>query len=89
MSGEIKAHSICLLDELGKTFERVIAERINAWLEENDQYLVSPNQYGFFRNRSTVDALLRVQELTQSAIKVNGYAIAVRLDIENAFNSVP
>lgn len=29
VSGEIKARPICLLDELGKTFERVIAERIN------------------------------------------------------------
>lgn len=89
VSGEIKARPICLLDELGKTFERVIAQRINFWLENNEEHSLSENQYGFRRARSTVDALLRVRELTREMVGRGGYAIAMGLDISNAFNSVP
>lgn len=32
---------------------------------------------------------MKVQELVQSAIDGNGFAIAVGLDISNAFNSMP
>jgi len=86
---EIKAQPICLLDDIGKTLERVIADRINRWLEEDEACSLSPNQYGFRRARSTVDALFRVKELTQPAIDRAGFAIAVGLDISNAFNSIP
>lgn len=86
---EIKARPICLLDDIGKTLERVIADRINRWLEEDEARSLSPNQYGFHRTRSTVDALFRVKELTQPAIDRAGFAIAVGLDISNAFNSIP
>jgi len=86
---EIKARPICLLDEIGKTFERIIAYRINRWLEDNEDCSLSSNQYGFRRARSTVDALFRVRELTRIAVDGNGFAIAVGLDIVNAFNSIP
>lgn len=89
ISSEIKARPICLLDEIGKTFERVIADRINDWLDSHEQFSLSSNQYGFRRNRSTIDALLRVHELVNSATSEGGFAIAVGLDISNAFNSVP
>jgi len=89
VSSEIKARPICLLDDIGKTLERVIADRINRWLEEDKAHSLSPNQYGFRRARSTVDALFRVRELTQPAIDRAGFAIAIGLDISNAFNSIP
>lgn len=54
VSGEIKACPICLLDELGKTLERVIANRINDWLENNEQFSLSSNQYGFQKNRRSI-----------------------------------
>lgn len=86
---EIKARPICLLDDVGKTLERVIADRINNWLEDDGARSLSRNQYGFRRARSTIDALLRVRELTQAVIDNDGFAIAVGLDIANAFNSIP
>lgn len=36
----VKARPICLLDEVGKTFERVISNRINRWLEEDESHSV-------------------------------------------------
>lgn len=85
----IKARPICLLNEIGKIFERVIANRINRWMEEDESRALSPNQFGFRRSRSTVDAIIKVREITQSILENGGYAIAVGIDIANAFNSIP
>ncbi|XP_037874346.1 uncharacterized protein LOC119630099 [Bombyx mori] len=49
---------IVVLDEAGKLFERVIANRLVQHLENVGPDL-APNQYGFRRGRSTVDAVLR------------------------------
>jgi len=86
---EVKARPICLLDEIGKILERIIADRINLWLEMNPEYDLSENQFGFCRNKSTVDALIEVKRFTQEAVSAGGVAIAVGLDITNAFNSIP
>ncbi|KMQ89978.1 reverse transcriptase [Lasius niger] len=84
-----KARPICLLNELGKTFERVLAERIHFWQTSNPDSDVSGSQYGFRKNRSTCDALLLVRQITSNAVKNGGFAFAVSLDISNAFNSIP
>lgn len=89
ISMEIKARPICLLDEAGKIFERIIADRINRWLNENPDSSLSDNQFGFRKNRSTVDALVCVKNFTQNTVSEGGAAIAVGLDIKNAFNSIP
>lgn len=86
---EIKTRPICLLDEVGKTFKRVIAFRINRWMDDHPESALSRSQFGFRRDRSTVDALLRVREYTREVNGCGGFAIVVRLDIENAFNSIP
>ncbi|KMQ91492.1 reverse transcriptase [Lasius niger] len=84
-----KARPICLLNELGKTFERVLAERIHFWQTANPDSDVSGFQYGFRKNRSTCDALLLVRQITSDAVRNGGFAFAVSLDISNAFNSIP
>lgn len=84
-----KAWPICLLDELGKTFKRVLAERIHLWQTSNPESDVSRFQYGFRKNKSTCDALLLVREITSTAVKNGGFAFAVSLDISNAYNSIP
>lgn len=86
---EVKARPICLLDDIGKTLERIIADRIGCWLEGNEVSSLSCNQFGFRRAKSTVDALLKVHELVLPAVEGNEFAIAVGLDISNAFNSMP
>lgn len=52
-----KVRPICLLDEIGKTFEKVIADRLTERLDENTEVNLSDNQFGFRKQRSTCDAL--------------------------------
>lgn len=84
-----KVRPICLLSEVGKTFERVIVGRISDWMKEQQMAQLSDDQYGFRENRSTCDALIRVKKTIEQATKEGGYAVAVSLDIKNAFNSIP
>lgn len=79
---------ICLLNEAGKLFERVIAERIvehlaGAELDLND------TQFEFRKGLSTLDAVDHVRKSTQAITTRGGVAIAISLDISNAFNSLP
>jgi len=79
---------ICLLDEEAKLLERVIAGRLIRHLEE-----VGPDlhgqQFGFRRARSTVDAILCVRGLAETAVREGGVMVGVALDISNAFNTLP
>ncbi|CAK1597372.1 unnamed protein product [Parnassius mnemosyne] len=79
---------ICLLDEIGKLFERIVAGRLNRHLSRVGPDLAD-SQFGFRRERSTIDAIMRVRSLSEQAISQGGVALAVSLDIVNAFNSLP
>lgn len=89
-----RARPICLIDDIGKCLERIIVERIESWMERMALRgwffgSIANNQYGFRKNRSTIDALGKVKEIVQDAIKNGETAVIVSLDIENAFNSIP
>ncbi|KMQ90166.1 reverse transcriptase [Lasius niger] len=84
-----KVRPICLLDEVGKTLERVIACRMEEHMEANPRFGLSENQFGFRKQRSTCDALNKVKGITLGAVCVGEVALAVSLDIANAFNSLP
>ncbi|CAG4936399.1 unnamed protein product [Colias eurytheme] len=79
---------IVLLDEAGKLFERIIASRI-----QNHLALTGPDleeaQYGFRRRRSTVDAIARLRDICEGCVSQGGVALAISLDISNAFNTLP
>lgn len=79
---------ICLLDEAGKMLERIIASRLKTHLSTIGPDLAD-SQFGFRTGRSTVDAILRVRSLIQPTVEGGGVAVAVSLDIANAFNSLP
>ncbi|CAK9815594.1 Putative 115 kDa protein in type-1 retrotransposable element R1DM [Anthophora plagiata] len=79
---------ICLLDEAGKLFERVLASRLVHHLSAVGPDL-SEDQYGFRRGRSTLDAIRRVRTLAEAAVSEGGVCIAISLDIVNAFNTLP
>ncbi|KMQ88053.1 reverse transcriptase, partial [Lasius niger] len=87
-TGLPKARPICLINEIGKIFERVLADRIADWQFVHPESDFSGNQFGFRKNRSTCDALL-LREITSSAVGNGGFAVVVSLDIRNAFNSIP
>ncbi|CAK1598932.1 unnamed protein product [Parnassius mnemosyne] len=80
---------VVLLDEVGKLFERVIANRLAEHLAGTGPDLAE-HQFGFRKRRSTVDAIMRVRALTTGdAVARGGVVLAVSLDIANAFNSMP
>lgn len=79
---------ICLLDEVGKLFERVIAVRIVQHLSR-DGFDLNEDQQGFRGGRSTVDVVLQVRSLAESNAREGRVTLAVSLDIANAFNSLP
>jgi len=84
-----KARPICLLSEVGKTLERVIALRLERFMSENSVANLGAGQFGFRRGRSTCDALVTVKRHIQAAMRDNLVVLAVGLDIANAFNSLP
>lgn len=91
-TGLLKARPICLIDEISKTFERILTERINAWMEkriEDRFYTLSNNQFGFRKNKSTVDVLIKVRKYIEEETCRGSVVIAISLDIKNAFNSIP
>jgi hypothetical protein len=79
---------ICLLDEIGKLFERVIAARLEAHISERVPGW-HDSQYGFRRGRSTVDAVKQVRSMAEDMVFRYGVAVAVSLDVSKAFNSIP
>ncbi|XP_032688973.1 uncharacterized protein LOC116852579 [Odontomachus brunneus] len=84
-----KVRPICLLNEIGKVLERVIANRMLGWMRENPMADLADNQYGFREGRSTCDAIIKVQNVVTKCIRNGEYAIGISLDIKNAFNSIP
>lgn len=86
-AGPAAYRPLCMLDELGKIFEKVLAGRICQHLAENGD--LSPSQYGFRRGLSTVDAIIEFRKRTTRVTERGGYVIAVGLDIANAFGSLP
>lgn len=80
---------ICLLNIVGKLFERVIKTRIERRLEENGN--LDDRQYGFRKGRSTVDAIKRVLSVVEAVgsgpLYKRKLCAVVALDVANAFNS--
>lgn len=84
-----KVRPICLLDNIGKAFERILVERMLHWMDDHPIAQFSRNQYGFRKQKSTLDAIQQVVDETQNSRDGDGVTIAVCLDIRNAFNSLP
>lgn len=81
---------VCLLDNMGKLLERLIADRLTQHLEK--QGGLSNRQYGFRKKRSIVDAIAEVVSYAGSVLgsrqKEKDFCAIITLDIRNAFNSV-
>lgn len=79
---------ICLLNVVAKVFERIIANRLGSWAEENE--ILSPNQFGFRKGRSTIQAMDEVKKIVEEVNAINyknrKFCMLVTLDIRNAFN---
>jgi len=82
-----KYRPICLLNEMGKTLERIIADRLNRIIENTSA--LNNNQYGFRKGRSTLDAIQNIRKNTLKFTREGLFVAMVCIDIKNAFNSIP
>lgn len=80
---------ICLLSCVGKLFERLLFNRLEAHLCSTNG--LSSHQFGFRRGKSTIDAISEVQKIVRNAsiapLRKRGLCSLVTLDVANAFNT--
>ncbi|XP_018493994.1 uncharacterized protein LOC108863844, partial [Galendromus occidentalis] len=77
---------ISLLPIANKVVERIMAEQIVTFLEEND--LLSSNQHGFRRGRSCEQAALILSDYIADATDRGLHCVAIFCDISKAFDSI-
>ncbi|GJQ83685.1 hypothetical protein Trydic_g14392 [Trypoxylus dichotomus] len=75
---------ISLLPVIGKALDSLLINRIEYHVFANG--LMSNNQYGFRRGRSTVDAIERVVGFVKNAKDESDYSAVILLDISGAFD---
>lgn len=83
---------ICLLDTVGKVLERVIQNRLLEFTESESG--LSDHQFGFRKERSTIDAMNKVVSIARKATEgkrwkggTMKYCAIITLDMKNAFNT--
>lgn len=77
---------ISLLNCLSKLLERIIMNRLQFWIKEND--LIAPEQCGFRNHRQTRDHILRITQNGLESFNMNERMGAIFIDIEKAFDKV-
>lgn len=77
---------LCLLNNIGKILEFLLARRLEAHLKTRGD--LAPNQYGFRSKRSTDDAVRKLDQMITTAKDAGNFCLAVSIDIKNAFNSI-
>lgn len=77
---------ISLMSCLLKTFERVMKSRLEWWCENKNIFPVS--QYGFRRNKGTIDCVSQLTTDIQLSYSNNNYLSAIFLDISGAYDNV-
>lgn len=78
---------LCVLNEIGKFLERIMVKRMEEYIEEKGPER-SENQYGFVKNKCTVDALIEVRKIVRENTEEGRFCMACSLDVKNAFNSL-
>lgn len=75
---------ICLSSTVSKTMQRMVVERLS-WIVEKEG-LLSNNQYGFRKQRSTNDCLLILENAITKAFSSRQHCVAIFFDIEKAYD---
>jgi len=92
-SSHPKARPICLLNDIGKFFERILDTRLKAHVNARPRPrapvgTLSGTQFGFREGFSTIDALNAMTNFIKERTSDGQVVLAVSLDIRNAFNSL-
>ena len=77
---------ISLLPILGKLFEKILADRLLEFLNENN--ILTQNQFGFRKNYSTELAIADIYNNLLDNLEKKKHTCAVFLDLAKAFDSV-
>lgn len=78
---------IAVLSALSKVLERIVNKQIIHYLERFK--LLSPNQFGFRKNKSTSDAVHSLINNVTENLNNNKKVLTVFLDLAKAFDTVP
>ena len=77
---------ISLLPLLNKIFESLIYSRLYDFFQDHN--LISDNQFGYLRNRSTSQAIIKLIDHTLPAINNKNYSLLTLVDLSKAFDCV-
>ena len=77
---------ISLISVLGKLLERILNKRLICYLESNR--ILIDSQYGFKKNRSTIQAIFDLQSQIQSAFSSKSRLFTIFFDLEKAYDRV-
>lgn len=77
---------VSILPIFSKAFEKVLYIRMSAFIEKHN--LLSPNQFGFRKNKSAELALLQQKEYILTQFEQKSFVIGVFVDFSKAFDLV-
>lgn len=77
---------ISLLSPISKIIEKAVKNRLYKFLEDNK--ILSDNQYGFRKGRSTSDAIAALTKIVSYNLDLGRKPLAVFLDLAKAFDTV-
>ena len=77
---------ISLLSNISKIFERIVYNRVESFLKDND--IIYQHQYGFRRKYSTNHAVLSILEEVRQQLDKKNFSCGVFVDLEKAFDTV-
>ena len=77
---------ISLLPLINKIFESLLYSRLYDFFQEHK--LISDNQFGYLRNRSTSQAVLKLIDHALPAINKKNYSLVTMVDLSKAFDCV-
>lgn len=71
---------LCMLDAVGKHLEKVIDVRLKTIYDE--KCLMTANQYGFRRGKSTLDAISHIMQVIREGAESKDMVVILLLDVE-------
>ena len=77
---------ISILNCLNKTLEKLLHDQIYKYLETNN--IIPEFQYGYRKNRSTNQAVLKLNDIIETNKLNNTVSIAIFMDLSKAFDTV-
>ena len=73
-------------DPFSKVLEKILFDQLNQYFENNN--LFSNSQFGFRKNRGTVDAVLEFTDFIHTCFEEGKIGVASFLDLSKAFDCV-